>query len=102
MALQMYKIVKNFPPEERYGLTSQIKRAATSIPLNIAEGYGKEEGITEFKRFLRMSLGSESEMQVLIELSKDLEFIDTATYAYCIARYQEIGKMLHGMIRSWK
>ena len=48
-AIVMYQITKKFPREEMYGLTSQIKRAATSIPLNIAEGYGKQENTNEFK-----------------------------------------------------
>ena len=73
----MYQEVgKKMPAEERQGLTSQIKRAATSIPLNIAEGYAKVGGQKETIRFLQMSRGSCAEMEVLLDIIKDLGYID--------------------------
>ena len=101
-AVDMYKTVRRYPKEELYGLTSQIKRAATSIPLNIAEGYGKRENVSEFKRFLLMAIGSCDEMKVLLSLSKDLSFIDEQEYEKYRKEYDEIGKMLMVLRKNWK
>ena len=101
-ALDMYRIVKKYPREEMFGLTSQIKRAATSIPLNIAEGYGKRESIDEFKRFLLMAIGSCDEMKVLLSLSKDLSYINEQEYEKYRQEYNEIGKMLMVLRKNWK
>ena len=99
-ALAIYRISAGFPREELYGLTSQIRRAATSIPLNIAEGYGKRESQKEFKRYLVMALGSSDEMQVLLRFVKELGYIDEKRYMKGSKEYKEIAKMLQGMIRE--
>ncbi len=100
--LELYKKTRTYPKEELYGLVSQIKRAATSIPLNIAEGYGKRENIDEFKRFLMMAIGSCDEMKVLIDISTDLEFISKDEHDRYEAAYDEIGRMLRGLKEKWK
>ncbi|MFZ4507115.1 MAG: four helix bundle protein [Fimbriimonas sp.] len=70
-----YDLTADFPPDERFGLTSQIRRACTSIPTNIAEGWGRQ-GSGEFKRFVSIALGSVRELQTLLMLSKELGFGD--------------------------
>ena len=102
LTLQIYKTTRTFPREELFGLTSQIKRAAYSIPLNIAEGYAKKASVNEFKRFIAMALGSSDEMQVILELCKDLEFINEQIYSELSGKYVEVGKMLNKMLQSWK
>ncbi len=102
ISIEMYKIVKSFPRDELFGLTSQIKRASTSIPLNIAEGYGKRENPDEFKRFLLMAIGSCDEMKVLLDYSKDLNYIDEQFYKSSQQEYDEIGKMLRILRNKWK
>ena len=101
-ALKVYEVTKGFPKEEMYGISSQVKRAALSIPLNIAEGYGKRESAAEFKRYLAMSKGSCNEVQVLIRFTKDLGYIDDKNHDALIEAYDEIGKMLSGLIKNWK
>ena len=101
-ALDVYRIAKTFPREELYGLASQLKRAATSIPLNIAEGYGKRQSVNEFKRFLMMSIGSADEVRVLLDFSKDLQFIAPEVYTTLYVMYDEIGKMLNALHKNWK
>ena len=96
----IYEVTKNFPKEERYGLTSQMKRAATSIPLNIAEGYGKVEAGKELVRFLSMAKGSSVEIDVLLNFAKDFGYISEVEYCEAIRNCEEIGKMLTGLIRS--
>ncbi len=100
LALQMYQICGKIPAEERYGLISQIKRAATSIPLNMAEGFAKIGGNRETLRFLQMSRGSCAEMEVLLDLAKDLRYISEAEYSEYALRYEEVGKMLTGLMKG--
>ena len=98
----MYQYTKSLSRDERYGLISQIQRASLSIPLNIAEGYGKKSSTSEFKRFLVMSLGSCNEMSVLIEFCKDLGYLPIAEYEAYKGEYSEIGKMLNGLVSKWQ
>ena len=99
-AVEMYRLTRNFPKEEQYGLISQMKRAATSIPLNIAEGYGKVETGKELLRFMSMARGSSAEMEVLLNLSKDLGYLSQIEYGEAIRRQEEVGRMLTGLIQS--
>ena len=102
VAVELYQEVKAFPKEELFGLTSQIKRAATSIPLNIAEGYGKRRNPNEFKRFLLMAIGSCDEMKVLTNFSRDLGFMSSEKSEKYEQKYNEIGRMLNGLNKSWE
>ena len=99
-ALAVYRMSKEFPYEEIYGLTSQIRRAATGIPLNIAEGYSKKDSQAEFKRFVSMALGSSDEVQVLLRFAKDLGYISKDIYERSYAEYKEISRMLNGLKES--
>ena len=101
-SVEMYQLTKGYPREELYGLTSQIKRAATSIPLNIAEGYGKKENVDDFKRFLLMAIGSCNEMRVLMDLSVRLGFITKEVHMKYEREYDEIGKMLTKLREHWR
>ena len=98
--LAIYELTKNYPEEEKYGITSQMRRASTSIPLNIAEGYAKKSSQEEFKRFLLMSIGSANEMQVLLDYSKDLGYISQEKYEKAKNEYNEIGRMLSNLIKK--
>jgi four helix bundle protein len=99
LTLEIYKVVAKFPLEERYGLTSQLKRASLSIPLNIAEGYGRKARVAEFKHFLRNALGSANEVIVLLKLAKDLEFVDTEAL---ILEYEMLAKRIYRLEEKWE
>jgi four helix bundle protein len=75
LALDTYNVSKSFPPDERFGLTAQMRRAALSIPTNIAEGAGRPT-YRDYRRFLSISLGSINELQYLIMAAGDLEYLD--------------------------
>ena len=98
--LAIYEMTKAYPDEEKYGMTSQMRRASTSIPLNIAEGYAKRSSQEEFKRFLLMAIGSANEMRVLLDFSKDLGYITEEKHEKASKEYDEIGKMLTALIKK--
>ena len=102
LSIEVYKITEKYPNYEKYELASQIRRAATSIPLNIAEGYGKKESSAEFKRFLRMSMGSANETQVLLSMGKDLGYISEKDYIELANEYEILGKRINTLISRWK
>lgn len=79
LVLSVYELTRHFPADERFGLTLQIRRAATSVPTNIAEGCGRS-GDRELARFLSIAAGSASEVEYQILLSRDLGYIEEDTY----------------------
>jgi four helix bundle protein len=93
LTLAVYQITKGFPRDELYGLTSQIRRAAASIPANIAEGCGRL-GDAEFHRFLQISLGSANELEYHLLLSKDLDYLATEKHLELHTQLIEIKRML--------
>lgn len=99
LALETHQITRNFPEWERRELGYQIRRAAVSIPANIAEGYGRKNSDKEFKHFLRNALGSSNEMIVLLNLSKDLGYL---TDLRAIEEYDILGKQLYKLIEKWE
>ena len=98
--LAIYKMTKTMPEEERYGIVSQMRRAGTSIPANIAEGYAKRDSANEFRRFLQMALGSANEMNVWLDYANDLGYITAEKHEKATREYNEIGKMLRSLIKA--
>ena len=99
LALAAYQVTAQFPKEEIYSLTSQIRRAATSIPANIAEGCGRGSD-ADFARFLQIAMGSASELEYEFLLSRDLGFIDPAIYPELEKQVQSVKQMLAALLRS--
>lgn len=98
-ALNIYRETKKFPKEELFGITSQIRRAATSIPFNIAEGCGRR-GDSEFAHFLNIAAGSASEVEEELLLSYDLEFMEKASYLKLNEEVNDIKAMLNKLIET--
>ena len=96
---EIYSVTKKFPDEERYGLISQIKRAAVSVPVNIAEGAARKSG-KEFTHFLHIALGSLTELDTLLLLSFELKFINKEDADMLIEKLDVIGKLIYGLIKS--
>lgn len=95
-----YKLTKTFPQEELYALTSQIKRAAISIPSNIAEGYGRNTD-KSFSHFIDISRGSLYELETQLLIAKELDFIqDTDMFNYVIGLINEESKMINAFNNS--
>lgn len=98
---KIYKMTSSFPSEEKFGLTSQMRRAAVSIPSNIAEGAARS-GKKEFLNFLNFSQGSVAELETQIIISENLKFINSDAGKKLINELDEISKMLIGLQRSLK
>ena len=96
MVLEIYRITAGFPQDERFGVTSQLRRAATSIPTNIAEG-SRRQGQQEYSRFLNIAQGSAAEVEYLLILSRDLGYISPAAFERLVADLDEVARMLHGL-----
>ena len=99
LTVSCYQSTRHFPQSEVYGLTSQIRRSATSIAANIAEGYGRDSK-GSYLQFLRISQGSLKELETHIIVSKRLDFLDVAEERDLLERAADIGKMLRALIRS--
>ncbi len=98
LVLTVYKITKTFPVSETYGLTSQIRRAAVSIPSNIAEGASRRSK-KEFGQFLYVAKGSLNELDTQLDLAKRLNYIPVKKWEAIDENMVEIDKMLSGLIR---
>jgi four helix bundle protein len=99
LTLKIYSTTKSFPKEEMFGLISQMRRSASSIPTNIAEGYGRNSN-PDFKRFLVMAAGSSSELEYQLFLSKDLKFFSDSKFKEFENETIEIRKMIHSFIKN--
>lgn len=98
---KLYKVVTDFPEEEKFTLVSQIKRSAVSIPSNIAEGYGRD-GKKDYLRYLNISISSLFELQTQLEISKNLGFISEEKFEFLYEDSREIERMLSSFIRTIK
>ncbi|MGP1385899.1 MAG: four helix bundle protein [Thainema sp.] len=94
-----YRITRTFPREEIYGMVSQIRRAAVSVPANIAEGYGREYR-NEYIRFLRIAQGFLKELETHLILAVRVEIITTKTVQPILAQCESTGKLLRALLRA--
>ena len=99
LTLELYRVSRAFPKEELYGLTSQIRRAALSIGANLAEGCGRRTN-AEMARFVRIALGSASELDHHLLLCRDLSFLENEKYRSLARELTEIRKMLSSLLNS--
>jgi len=97
LTLERYKVTATFPSEEKYGLTSQLRRSAASIPANIAEGFGRG-GHVELGRFLQIGMGSACEVEYHILLAKDLNLLSKKIYDDLNGRVVEVKRMLASLL----
>lgn len=101
LTLEIYKITKNFPKDELFGVVSQLRRAASSVPANIVEGSARRTN-KEFSQFLIQARGSLVESQYFLELSKDLNYIPVEKFNELSLLSIEVGKMLNSLLGKLK
>ena len=99
LVVETYKVSRDFPKEELYGLTSQMRRAAVSVPANIAEGQGRRLS-GEFIHFLGTARGSLLELETHLEIALRLGYIEQKKYQLAQDQIQEVGRILNGLLRT--
>ncbi len=99
LVVAVYQVTAAFPPDERFGLTSQVRRAAVSIPSNIAEGHGRGPS-QDFVRFLTIARGSAQEVETQLGLAVRLGFLDRQAAETVFVSINELAKIVSGLIRS--
>jgi len=99
LAYQIYLETKNLPKDETYGMTSQLRRAAISVPTNIVEGVGRQ-GKKEFKQFTNIALGSLAETEYLLEFCFRLKYFNETTYNRLESLRSEVGRLLWRLYQS--
>lgn len=98
---EIYRATQTFPRDEIYGLTSQLRRAAISVPSNIAEGQARYSR-REFNRFLMVARGSLAEIETQITIATSLDYLTSATTRLLLSKTAELGRILNGLIASTK
>lgn len=101
LVMLIYKLTKNFPAEEKYGLISQLRRAAVAIASNIAEGYTRQHG-PEFIQFLYVAFASAAEVETQLIISEKLGYGKKNSYIEIYSLHEEVSKMLNSMTRNLK
>lgn len=99
LAFQIYLVTENFPKREIYGITSQLRRAALSVPTNIVEGYGRQSK-RELKQFVNIALGSLAEVEYLLDFCLKLKYLSTKEYGELQDLRQEVGNLLWKFYKS--
>jgi len=99
LTLKIYKATLQFPKEEIYGLTSQIRRAGVSIPSNIVEGCGRNTD-SDFGRFLNIAMGSANELEYQLYLARDLAYLKSSEFEQLLSDITEIKRMLNTFIQK--
>ena len=97
MVTEIYRLTKPFPKEELFGLTGQLRRAAVSVPANIAEGQGRLSE-REFRQFLGNARGSLSEMETHILIARNLGYLDEESTEHLLDASAEVGRILNGLL----
>ena len=101
LVTDVYRASSSFPREEQYGLTSQLRRCAVSIPSNIAEGFGRDS-TNDYLRFLSIANGSLYESQTQLEIARNLDFLNEQQFTQLLEQAREIERMLSSLIRRLK
>lgn len=99
LAKAVYKVTSKFPKYELYGITSQLRRASLSVPLNIVEGHSRNNK-NEFRQFLRIALGSLTETEYLLEFAKEQGYLNEAEYESLIKLRGRVGSLLWKLFKS--
>jgi four helix bundle protein len=99
LVTNIYRLTQKFPKDEIYGLTSQMRRAAVSIPSNIAEGQGRHSR-GEFRQFLGQARGSAFELESQIRIARNLKYLTLEDATFLLSRIHELGRILNGLLKS--
>jgi four helix bundle protein len=99
LVVEVYRLTQGFPACEQFGLVNQVRRAAVSVPSNIAEGQGRRNR-KQFAQYLRISRGSLQEVETQLQIAGRLGYLDRGTMGTASGLYEEVGRLLAGMLRA--
>jgi len=99
LVLEIYKVTANFPKSEIFGITSQLRRSAFSVPANIVEGNSRNT-TKDYIRFLYQARGSVEEVRYFLFLSNDIEYLDNKDFQRLEEEYSSVSKLINGLIKS--
>ncbi|MCC7364137.1 MAG: four helix bundle protein [Dehalococcoidia bacterium] len=99
LAVQVHTLTRTFPRDELFGLTSQLRRASQSVPLNLAEGQGRDTPM-ELRHFVRIARGSLAETETGLELGRRLGYVSPDDYETVMLATQRVARVLNGLLRS--
>ena len=102
LAMEIFKLTPNFPPEERFSLTDQIRRSSRSVVVNIREGFAKRRYENVFIRHLNDSIGSSEETRGWLDFSLRCRYVDEETQERLDRSYDEVNAMLYSLMNNWK
>ena len=102
LLVRIHQLCKRLPPEEKYELTSQMRRASKSIPANIAEGFSKRASVNEFKQYMRMAMASANEMETHLRIAGRLSYLEGPGLDELADGYNHVGRQLNLLISNWK
>jgi four helix bundle protein len=100
--VQIHALCKRLPPEEKYELVSQMRRASKSIPANITEGFGKRASLKEFKQYMRTAMASANEMETHLHIAGKLGYVEGPELDRLADGYNHVGRQLQRLISVWK
>lgn len=98
----VHDLVLTFPDYEKFDLASQLRRACKSVPANIAEGYAKRRSAKEFRAYLTNAMGSATEMEVHLEIARQLGYVTAEQAAHLIGEYRILARQLYRLIEKWR
>ena len=99
MVKEIYALTEKFPKHEMYGITSQMRRSAVSIPSNVAEGFKRYHN-KEYRQFLYITLGSCAELETQVTIARELKYIETDREARLLERLDHIGRMVTNLLKK--
>ncbi len=102
LLVRVHELCRSFPPEEKYELVSQMRRASKSVPANIAEGFSKRATERELKQYMRMAMGSANEMETHLKIAGSLGYLAGQELGELTDGYNHIGRQLNRLITNWR
>jgi four helix bundle protein len=102
LLVRVHEVCRSFPPDEKYELVSQMRRASKSVPANIAEGFSKRATVNDFKRYLRSAMGSANEMETHLKIAGSLGYLSDLQLSDLTDGYNHVGRQLNRLISNWR
>ena len=102
LLVRIHELCKRLPPQEKYDLGSQMRRASKSIPANVAEGFSKRASVNEFKHYMRTAMASANEVETHLRIAEQLGYVRGNELDQLVDGYNHVGRQLNRLIATWR